>query len=70
VIFELYTFHFEEDDKKLKERYHACTGGKLMCGDCKKELACRVRDYLKAHQMKRKKLIPKAKEILEAGEKR
>jgi len=70
VVFELYTFHFEEDDKKLKERYHACTGGKLMCGECKKELACRVRDYLGDHQAKRKKLAPKAREILEAQKER
>ncbi len=65
VIFELYTFHFEDDDKKLKERYKACTTGKLLCGECKGECAKRARDYVKAHQEKRKKLIPKAKEILE-----
>lgn len=66
VIFELYTNHFEEDDRKLKERYKACTTGKLLCGECKGELACRVRDYLKEHQKKRKKLIAKAGEILGA----
>jgi len=66
VIFELYTFHFEEDDKKLKERYKACTTGKLLCGECKSECAKRARDYLKAHQEKRRKLVPKAKELLES----
>ncbi|MDD5317630.1 MAG: tryptophan--tRNA ligase [Candidatus ainarchaeum sp.] len=71
VVFELYKFHFEEDDKKLSERFHACRGGKLMCGDCKGELACRVRDFLKAHQKKKGKLEPKARQILEAqGKKR
>ena len=69
VIFELYTYHFEEDDRKLKERRAACTGGKLLCGECKGELACRARDYLKQHQAKRKKLLPKAEAILEKGEK-
>jgi tryptophanyl-tRNA synthetase len=66
VVFELYTFHFEEDDKKLKERYHACRGGKLLCGECKKELACRIRDYLKEHKKKRERALDAAREILES----
>ena len=66
VVFELYTFHFEEDDKKLKERYHACTSGKLLCGECKKELACRIRNYLNEHQKKKEKAIDTAKEILDS----
>ncbi|VVC72271.1 Tryptophan--tRNA ligase [uncultured archaeon] len=70
VIFELYKFHFEEDDKKLKERFHACTGGKLMCGDCKGECACRVRDFLETHQKKKAKMLPKARELLESQGKR
>ena len=67
VIFDLYTAHFEEDDKKLQERRLACASGKLTCGECKKELACRARDYLKAHQEKKRKLLGKAGELLEKG---
>jgi len=69
VIFELYTFHFEEDDKALKERHKACTTGKLLCGECKSECAKRARDYLRAHQETKRKLLAKAEALLENGKK-
>jgi tryptophanyl-tRNA synthetase len=61
-IYKYYYFLFEDDDKKLKEREERCRSGKLMCGECKKELAERIKKYLSEHQKKReeaKKIIDK-----------
>jgi len=65
VVFELFTYHFEEDDGKLAERRKKCLAGGIMCGECKKDLADAVEAYLKKHQEKKKKLLPKAREMLE-----
>ncbi len=64
VVFDLCVFHFEEDDKELAERRKKCLAGEIMCGQCKKEVAEKVVNYLKAHQEKKKKLIPKARKLL------
>jgi tryptophanyl-tRNA synthetase len=53
-VFKMYEMLFEEDDKKLQDRYHACKTGALLCGECKAELAERVARFLKDHQAKRK----------------
>lgn len=68
VAYELFMFLFEPDDSKLKERFNACKKGQLMCGQCKKECADRVVEFLKNHQEKKKKFIKKAKEIVERKE--
>ncbi len=64
MVFDLCVFHFEEDDKELAERRKKCLAGEIMCGQCKKEVAEKVVNYLKAHQEKKKKLIPKARKLL------
>lgn len=69
VIAELCIFHFEDDDRELNERMQGCLCGTLMCGECKKQVAGKVVAYLRQHQEKRKRMIPKAKEILGAEEK-
>jgi len=56
-IYKMYEMMFEEDDKKLLERYYACKGGRLLCGECKAELGERVSRFLKEHQNKRNKAI-------------
>ena len=64
VNYELAEFHFIEDDKHLKRIYEECKSGKRLCGDCKKEVADIVVKFLKQHQKKKQKLIPKARKIL------
>ncbi len=49
-VYHWYSILFEEDDKKLEERYWACRSGKLLCGECKAELAERVKAFLRQHQ--------------------
>ncbi|MEM0372879.1 MAG: tryptophan--tRNA ligase [archaeon] len=64
VNYEMFTYLFEPDDAKLKERFDACRAGTLLCGECKKECADRLVAFLREHQEKKKKTIPKAKKIL------
>lgn len=64
VVYELGLFHFIEEDKKIKRIYEECKSGEKICGDCKKEMADIVVEFLKKHQKKKKKMIPKAKKIL------
>ncbi|MEZ0345030.1 MAG: tryptophan--tRNA ligase [Infirmifilum sp.] len=52
TVFHWYTLLFEEDDKKLEERYWACKTGKLLCGECKAELVKRINNFLALHNKK------------------
>lgn len=49
TVFHWYSLLFEEDDKKLEERYWACKTGKLLCGECKQELVRRINTFLALH---------------------
>ncbi len=53
-VFHWYSLLFEKDDEKLRERYMACKSGELLCGECKRELARRVKIFLKEHQRRLK----------------
>ncbi|MCJ7699185.1 tryptophan--tRNA ligase [Candidatus Bathyarchaeota archaeon] len=52
-IYQYFLFLFEEDDKKLLEREQQCRTGKMLCGDCKKELIEKVNKFLSEHQRRR-----------------
>jgi tryptophanyl-tRNA synthetase len=54
-VYQYYYFLFEEDDKKIKEIFEDCKSGKRVCGECKAELAKRVKNFLAEHQKKREK---------------
>lgn len=54
AVFELFMIHLIQDDKELEEIRSECTGGKLLCGHCKKRAAELVKQFLKEHQEKRK----------------
>lgn len=51
AIYSMYKYHFS-DDKDLEDVNHNCKSGKKKCGDCKKELICKINSYLKDHQAK------------------
>jgi tryptophanyl-tRNA synthetase len=54
-VYAYYYFLFEEDDQSLIDRELECKRGKILCGDCKKELAKRVELFLVDFQEKREK---------------
>jgi tryptophanyl-tRNA synthetase len=60
-VYAYFNFIFEPDDAKLATIRDECTGGKVMCGDCKQKLAERVGKWLEVHQEKR----GKAKDVIE-----
>lgn len=52
MIYELLLFHLTEDDRELEEIYRACKDGKLICGQCKRETAEKIQEFLREHQKK------------------
>ncbi len=65
VVFELMQFHFYDDDKELKKMENDCRSGKLLCGECKAVRLKHIAEIFKKHQERKKKLLPKAEEMLE-----
>jgi tryptophanyl-tRNA synthetase len=61
TIYQYFYFVFEEDDAKLREMHRKCKGGEMICGECKKILAERVKKFLQTHQQKREK----AKDVIQ-----
>jgi len=68
VLFDLMRFHFMEDEKSIAKMREECTGGKILCGECKSRYIPIILGWLKNHQEKKKKLLPKARKILERAE--
>jgi tryptophanyl-tRNA synthetase len=64
VVYELYYYHFVEDDEKVKQVYNDYKSGRLLDGEMKKEITEIIIKFLEQHQKKKKKLLPKAKKIL------
>ncbi|HUV34309.1 MAG TPA: tryptophan--tRNA ligase [Candidatus Desulfaltia sp.] len=60
-VYAYYYFLFEDDDEKLVDREMRCKNGAILCGECKKQLADRVKNFLTDFQAKREK----AKDVLE-----
>ncbi|MFC1804046.1 tryptophan--tRNA ligase [Thermoproteota archaeon] len=60
-VYAYYFFLFEEDDQALVDRELVCKRGKILCGECKNELAKRVEAFLEDFQEKREK----AREVLD-----
>ena len=65
VNYELCVIHFAENDDLVKKIYSDCVSGSRICGDCKKEAAELVVNYLKEHQRKKASLQEKARELLD-----
>jgi len=63
-IFDLYLFHFFEDDKDVIELYNDCRCGNILCGEDKARLAKIVADFVKEHQRRKRQYMDKAIETL------
>jgi tryptophanyl-tRNA synthetase len=65
VFYDLMRFHFIDDEKELAKMKADCTGGAVLCGECKARYTKRALEWLSAHQERKKKMVPKARKILE-----
>ncbi|MFH0816138.1 MAG: tryptophan--tRNA ligase [Methanobacteriota archaeon] len=52
-VYQYLNYVFEPDDAKLAALRNDCTGGKILCGECKQGLAEKVLKFLEEHQAKR-----------------
>ena len=64
VVFELYKYHFVEDDEKVEKVAKAYVSGKMLDGEMKKEISEIIVKFLERHQARKKKFLPKAERIL------
>jgi len=55
TVFELYKFHFMDDDKELSKVFDECRSGNVMCGECKGRCIELIVGFLLKHQAKREK---------------
>lgn len=67
VVYELLVYHLVESDKELKELYHDCKSGNIMCGECKMKAADTMREFFENFTKKREKSKEKAKKLLDSG---
>ncbi len=65
MVFQLYKYHFEENDEKLEERRQKCLNGELTCGECKAELIERIRKWYDDLQVKKVETREIAKNFVE-----
>ncbi len=52
-VYELFVYHFIDSDEELAEIYNKCTGGKMLCGECKQFAASLVGKFLEDFAHKR-----------------
>ncbi|HML05800.1 MAG TPA: tryptophan--tRNA ligase, partial [Methanobacterium sp.] len=65
VVYELLVYHLANSDKELKELYHDCKNGNIMCGECKIKTAEMMRDFFEDFSKKREKAKEEAKKLLD-----
>jgi tryptophanyl-tRNA synthetase len=66
-IYDICLFHFRKNDEDVAKVYNDCRSGKLLCGEHKKQTIELVLKFVREHQQKRRKLVDKAREILEVA---
>ncbi len=64
VVYELYYYHFVDDDSKVRKVYDDYKAGRMLDGEMKKEITEIVIKFLEQHQKKRQKMIPLAEKIV------
>ncbi len=65
VLYEMMKYHFIKKDKLLDEMKLDMTKRKMLTGEYKKKWIPYILKWLKQHQEKKKKMIPKARKLLE-----
>lgn len=63
-VYDLYLYHFTEDDSVVRTVHDECVSGARLCGECKLQALEYVNSFLAAHQEKRAKMMGLAAELL------
>ena len=58
-VYELYLFHLVDDDAELVQIQKECTGGSILCGECKKKAAEKMEAFLTDFSKKREEAYEK-----------
>ncbi|MFH8110256.1 MAG: tryptophan--tRNA ligase [Candidatus Aenigmatarchaeota archaeon] len=53
LVYKYLFYLFEENDEKIEKIYNECKSGERFCGDCKKYLADKIKEFLREHKKKR-----------------
>lgn len=53
LVYKYLFYFFEENDKKIENIYNECKSGERFCGECKKYLADRIKEFLREHNKKK-----------------
>jgi len=61
-VYEMLSYHLVPDDEELKRIYLRCRGGEMLCGECKREAAERLRRFLQEHQRR----LERARDIVDS----
>ena len=64
VVYELYKYHFVDDDKKVKKVYADYKAGRLLDGEMKKDITEIVIKFMEQHQKKKQKMLPLAEKLV------
>jgi tryptophanyl-tRNA synthetase len=64
-VFDLYLYHFVDDDNVVKTVHDECVSGARLCGECKLQASGYVESFLKKHQEARERMLPQAEELLD-----
>lgn len=64
VVYELYYYHFVDDDKKVEKVYDDYKSGKLLDGEMKRDITEIVIRFLEQHQKKREKMMSTAEKLV------
>jgi tryptophanyl-tRNA synthetase len=69
VVYELLVYHLVESDEELKELYHDCKSGNIMCGECKMKAANIMRKFFENFSKKREEALKEAEKLLDSESK-
>lgn len=65
TIYELFLYHLTESDDGLKELYHNCKNGNIMCGECKNNAVSMIKNFFEEFSKRREKAKKQAQKILD-----
>jgi tryptophanyl-tRNA synthetase len=64
-VYDLYLYHFVDDEAVVKTVYDECISGARLCGECKLQAIGYVEAFLNKHQEKRERMAVEAEALLE-----